>query len=219
MAWRLALALETLRKQVNAAHPNRSKNSDGSIGDEAHASRSSDHNPWIKDGGKGLVSAIDITHDPVGGFDSYRFAEVLRGGRDARIKYIISNGKICSGSEGPQPWQWRKYTGKNKHDHHIHISVKSDKAHYDDEKPWAIDAAPAAEVKAAPYTAPPETLRRGARGDQVKRLQAMLTADGYAVKIDGDFGPTTYAAVRKFQLARKLVADGVVGPQTWKELA
>lgn len=47
MTWRLARGLEHLRAQVNTKWSNRSKDSDGSIGDEAHASRSSDHNPWV----------------------------------------------------------------------------------------------------------------------------------------------------------------------------
>ena len=45
MTWRLARALEQLRSQVNEKWPNRSKNSDGSIGDTSHAARPSDHNP------------------------------------------------------------------------------------------------------------------------------------------------------------------------------
>ena len=59
MAWRLARSLETLRAQINALSPNRSKASDGTIGDAAHSARTSDHNP---DGG-GVVRALDLTHD------------------------------------------------------------------------------------------------------------------------------------------------------------
>jgi len=42
MSWRLARSLEPLRNEVNAAAPNRSKASDGTIGDTAHSSRASD---------------------------------------------------------------------------------------------------------------------------------------------------------------------------------
>jgi len=136
MAWRVADSLLKLREQVNAKFPSRSKASDGTIGDEAHASRASDHNPWIKDGKVGVVSGMDITHDPKNGVDSEKLAEQLRLSRDPRIKYIISNRKICSSEVSP--WQWRKYSGSNPHNHHVHISVKSDKAHYDDKAPWEI---------------------------------------------------------------------------------
>ena len=117
--WRLAKSLEKLRAQVNTARPKRSKSSDGSIGDAAHASRSSDHNAWISDGTMSVVSAIDITHDPKGGFDSYRCAEILRTKKDKRIKYVVSNKRIFSATS--QPWVWRAYTGSNSHSQHVHI--------------------------------------------------------------------------------------------------
>lgn len=46
MAWRLAGSLVTFRDQLNAAFPNRSKISDGFIGDAAHQAQgsASDHN-------------------------------------------------------------------------------------------------------------------------------------------------------------------------------
>ena len=72
MAWRVAKSLLKLRDQINAHAPKRSKKSDGYIGDAAHASRSSDHNPWVKDGKMGVVTAADFTHDPAGGFDAER---------------------------------------------------------------------------------------------------------------------------------------------------
>ncbi len=136
MTWRVAKALLKLREQVNARFPTRAKGWDGTIGDEAHASRTSDHNPWVRDNGMGIVTAIDITHDPAHGVDSYRLADQLAQSRDHRIKYIISNRRICSSEV--QPWQWRTYTGSNPHDHHVHVSVKPDKRLYDDEAPWEI---------------------------------------------------------------------------------
>lgn len=63
------------------------------------------------------------------------------------------------------------------------------------------------------------TLREGATGDGVKRLQRALTATlGSAVGIDGSFGPATTTAVRGYQTSRGLTADGVVGPDTWAAL-
>lgn len=54
------------------------------------------------------------------------------------------------------------------------------------------------------------TLRRGAQGDLVKQVQAKV-----GVPQDGKFGPGTEAAVRKFQSAKGMVPDGIVGPKTW----
>ena len=62
-------------------------------------------------------------------------------------------------------------------------------------------------------------LRRGAKGEDVKRLQTLLKSHGSpSLAVDGDFGPATEAAVRHFQSEHKLVVDGVVGPQTWAAL-
>ncbi|HEV2763746.1 MAG TPA: hypothetical protein VGV38_12265 [Pyrinomonadaceae bacterium] len=134
--WRVAKALLTLREQVNARHPGRSKVSDGTIGDAAHASRSSDHNPWVRDGGNGVVTGMDITHDPAHGCDCNVLAEAIRTGGDARVKYVIWNRQIAN--PAIQGGAWRPYGGKNPHNHHVHISVKPEKANYDSTAPWAI---------------------------------------------------------------------------------
>ena len=206
MAWRLAHSLEKLRAQVNEKWPHRSKESDGSVGDLSHSSRTSDHNPDPS----GVVRAIDITHDPKGGFDSYAFADLLLKKQDKRMKYVISNRRIGSGPAGPSPGVWRKYTGVNPHDHHCHISVVPSAAG-DDTSAWSIDGA----VMAAPgsYVAPNPTLRKGSKGDDVKKLQAALK-----VEADGDFGPLTETALKVFQKAHGLVADGICGPQSWSAL-
>lgn len=136
MTWRVAESLEVLRRQINEKFPDRDKSWDGGIGDEAHASRDSDHNPWVREDGTGIVTARDYTHDPEHGFDSYLFADQLRISRDPRIKYVISNGRIFSSTVSP--WTWRKYNGSNKHDHHVHVSVLPEKKHYDDSAPWEV---------------------------------------------------------------------------------
>lgn len=64
------------------------------------------------------------------------------------------------------------------------------------------------------------TLRRGSKGDAVERLQRALAAAGFGPGAnDGTFGPGTEAAVKRFQAARGLTADGVVGPATWSALS
>lgn len=141
--WRVALALKALRRQVDARVPARNKASDGTIGDAAHATRDSDHNPWVLDGATGVVTAMDITHDPAHGCDAGCLAETLRQSRDRRLKYIISNRRIASAvPKGSVPaWTWRAYTGVNPHNKHCHISVVAEKARYDSEEEWAIAGA------------------------------------------------------------------------------
>jgi len=134
--WRLATSLQRLRENVDALAPLRSKRSDGSIGDAAHASRDSDHNPWVNADGKGVVTAIDITHDPANGCEAARLAESLRVARDPRVKYVIWNRHIFSATV--QPWQWRPYGGSNPHEHHMHISVQAEPERFDDTAEWQI---------------------------------------------------------------------------------
>lgn len=136
MAWRVAKSLLRLREQINQLAPNRSKASDGTIGDAAHASRNSDHNPWVKDGNIGVVTAMDITNDIAHGCDAQALVDALVSSRDSRIKYIIWNRKIVNSRI--QPWVWRNYGGTNPHTKHFHISVRPEKAAYDSTDSWQV---------------------------------------------------------------------------------
>lgn len=63
------------------------------------------------------------------------------------------------------------------------------------------------------------TLRIGSRGRFVRYLQFKLKLDGYAVgNVDGSFGTNTQNAVKAFQQANGLTADGIVGRNTWNKL-
>lgn len=136
-AWRLAKALDVLRSQVNTAFPHRRKQNDGTIGDAAHATRASDHNPWVDDG---VVTALDITHDPANGCDCHLLSELLLRSRDPRIKYIIWNKRIANqkARDDYPPFAWRPYSGASDHTEHMHVSVLAAKIFYDCEQLWTI---------------------------------------------------------------------------------
>lgn len=141
MTWRAMASLLTLRDQVNAIAPYRSKASDGLVGDAAHQVEQSDHNPhYVAGVGSDIVTALDLTHDPDHGFDSYAFAETLRQHRDKRIKYVISNRRIFSSyAVGTTPaWTWRTYSGTDPHTNHVHISVL-DAVISDTSTPWNLE--------------------------------------------------------------------------------
>lgn len=67
-------------------------------------------------------------------------------------------------------------------------------------------------------------LKRGSKGEEVKTVQRLLKATGYtdssgkALVIDGSFGAKTEYAVKAFQSAEKISADGVIGSDTWNRL-
>jgi len=63
--------------------------------------------------------------------------------------------------------------------------------------------------------APEQTLKPGDTGSQVTTLQRALAALGYSAGTpDGVYGPSTQNAVERFQLAKGLDEDGIVGPTT-----
>lgn len=67
---------------------------------------------------------------------------------------------------------------------------------------------------------PGSPVRRGSRGSIVKKVQAKVGAH-----VDGDFGPKTEQSVKGWQrqnldptTKKRLLADGVVGPKTWRAM-
>jgi hypothetical protein len=63
------------------------------------------------------------------------------------------------------------------------------------------------------------TVERGRAGPGVRRAQEWLTLQGYALVIDGDFGPATELAVREFQEANGLAPTGEVDAATFAVLS
>jgi peptidoglycan hydrolase-like protein with peptidoglycan-binding domain len=62
-------------------------------------------------------------------------------------------------------------------------------------------------------------LREGASGPDVRQLQRWLRRTGFPVTVDGEFGPATASAVRRFQSAARLPrVNGIVGPRTVRAL-
>jgi hypothetical protein len=212
MSWRLAESLKTLRRQIDEAAPGRTKSSDGTIGDAAHASRSSDHNPWVKDGRTGVVTALDVTHDPRGGVDCEAIAAALRKSGDDRIKYIIWNRRIWNPDKAPD---WRSYAGANPHTKHLHLSVRPERARYDDAREWDWGGA-----KASPTAAPADVrpmLIQGVAGQDIyvaRAKEALIAALGK----EAGFGPLMDGLLRGFQRQQGLGADGKIGAYTWEKL-
>ena len=97
-------------RQATAFWPKRKKASDGLLPSSAHIKQSpnSDHNTGL---------AVDITHDPDNGVDCLDIYKRLQA--DRRVKYLIFKGKIWNQVDGE-----RVYNGLNKHNKHLHISIK-----------------------------------------------------------------------------------------------
>jgi hypothetical protein len=115
-------AIAVLR-QATAISPSRKKASDGLLPSAAHIKQSpnSDHNTGL---------AVDLTDDPKHGIDCADIFQKLK--EDKRVKYLIFKGKIWSverANEGD-----REYTGSNKHNKHLHISINDGMGN--DTSPW-----------------------------------------------------------------------------------
>jgi hypothetical protein len=141
--WRNCRASITLADEINRRWPGRDRASDGTVGDAAHATRTSDHNPWVVVDGVGVVRARDIDKD---GIDAPWLVEHLRAlgaAGDPRLTgggYIIFNRRITR----PDFTGWREYTGSNPHTSHAHVSFSRDRAGFDSAAPWAIHPAASA---------------------------------------------------------------------------
>ncbi len=73
----------------------------------------------------------------------------------------------------------------------------------------------------APVAPVARTLQSGASGDLVEALQRTLNArikDSPGIGVDGDFGPETEGAVKKFQTQEGLESTGIVSADTWRAL-
>jgi hypothetical protein len=112
-------AIAVLR-QATALCPLRKKASDVLMPSKAHVAQNpnSDHNSGY---------AVDLTHDKLGGIDCFVLFQKLR--QDPRVKYLIFSGRIWSAEKGEH-----EYTGPNKHNHHLHISINEGCGN--DTSPW-----------------------------------------------------------------------------------
>lgn len=189
MTYYLAPSLKQLRDEINAAHPNRDKASDGWIGDPSHQARVSDHNPDYADGG--VVRAIDVDKD---GIDVAKLMQVLKG--DSRVNYFIFNGKIYGASK----FAARTYTGTNKHTKHIHISIKHSQS-AENGHAWGYGAGSVKPVANKP-----------------KPMASNRPTDYKDLVVDGKFGTLTVQAVQilmsQIDMYHRAI-DGDAGKHTW----
>lgn len=70
----------------------------------------------------------------------------------------------------------------------------------------------------SPWSLGSRKLRRGARGDDVRALQWLLSKLGYRTSVSGAFDARTVASLRRFEQDAGLRADGVVDSRTRRAL-
>lgn len=221
-AWREAKSLQTLEDELQKYYPDTTT---WEIGDEDHQDDWSDHNP----NGSLVVCGKDILGD--GGLNLQKFVDFIVANPHPNLRYVIYNRKIYQRKNGFAP---QDYNGKNAHKTHVHVSVGNgpdgrSTTGYDNTVSWQIDdlknGTPAKPSKPSKPSTGNDTLgdkmptvKRGSKGADVRRLQALLVANGYKVSIDGIFGPQTERQLRAFQGKYAKPVDGIAGPITWNAL-
>jgi len=151
--WVLIPCLRALFAEFDRIAPSRDRASDGSIGDAAHQSTVSDHNPDetgavpIHDADHvNEVHAIDVDNNlRESDLTMEKVVQFLlgrcRSGAEKRLRYIIYNRRIWSASNG---WRRQNYTGSNAHDHHAHFSSSYTSAHEASTASWHLEDVPVA---------------------------------------------------------------------------
>lgn len=223
MGWKLAPAIQAYVAAVNIAFPNRSKASDGGIGDAAHRRSKSAHNPDKF----GFVCAYDITSK---GVDVDRIKECVI--NDWRTHYFIYNRTIYSRTYGFEPYPYR---GSNPHIEHCHLSILNiTESHISEAKAlevansnghWSLIDSALEPIKLVniigackynAYSTEPYDVH-------AVRLvqQALNTVTGYSLTLDGIFGARTkmvYADWQRRLGYRGADADGEPGMMSLKRL-
>lgn len=218
--WHLAPSLVRLQKDLDAVFGAERPN-DGTIGDESHAARKSEHNPDRDSDGmpNGAVSAIDVYTESRGKVwikpaEFSKILSVLK--KDSRVWYVIHKGKIYSRTND---FAAKAYEGSNPHNSHFHLSLMQTKRAHDDDHSWGIadvDEAPKPDPKPDDPEKPAEkklpTLNLGDSHDYlVPVLKRFLGIRNDSPKFDSALADS----VQKYQRSRGLERDGVVGPKTW----
>jgi hypothetical protein len=190
VTWSAAPSIEALQRDLDTAYPNRTR-PDWIIGDPAHSSRVSDHNP----DSQGMVHAIDIRLG--GGLDVREVLNSVIG--YPRVWYVIHNSIIYSRTHG---WEALRYTGASPHTEHIHVSIRYTATAEQDTSPWGV-------VKLGPKVKPVPIDLSVIRDEFLKALDLR----------DGKV--TARVHVKRLQRAlnakypdRKVNVDGLVGKAT-----
>src|SRR3954468_3485257 len=132
MGWVVTASLARLMADFRATFPNKSRASDGTIGDTAHQAETSGHNPDDTPGSlaeysdadtKPEVRAIDVDNDlrdPHGTTMEQVVQRLLATPADRdRLMYVIYNRRIWGKRNS---WRQEAYTGSSPHTEHAHFS-------------------------------------------------------------------------------------------------
>lgn len=206
-------SLRALDSQLTAVAPRRTLPT-WYLGDTAHRQHASGHNPDDTKGSKSENSDSDNVAEIRAGdyrlplnatFTAEQFVQWLvkkcRSGEITWIQYIIFNKRIWSASSN---WVTRAYTGANKHDHHFHVSSKSDTKSENTTKDMGMSA-----LVRKPAVVKPR---------EVKYMKLEVLVPDLHEGDDDDKLPS-YNLIARMQKIVNVKADGVWGGKTTAGIA
>jgi hypothetical protein len=146
-----------------------------------------------------------------GAWKIYR-AEITAGGKRGVVAYRVKQGAKASPAGKPAPGRSASPGQPQPQGYKTSTSSPS--------SPAALPDVRRTEETGKPW------LHRGAGSGALSALQPFVreaqgklaTVKLYTGKIDGQFGPKMFDAVKAFQKAKTISQDGVVGDNTWREL-
>lgn len=153
----------------------------------------------------------NLDEDGIFGFDTYK---VL-------VKFQEMHGLDVDGIAGPQTWKSLSfYTVYDENAEDIAASEPDFERDGITRKKQTQEKAERKKTSAPEFSFDTDLyLYFGSTGKTVKELQRFLNTQGFILDTDGVVGDMTMDAVKKFQEDNGLLADGIVGPDTWKVIA
>jgi hypothetical protein len=200
--------LVELAEEFDIVGPKRDHASDGSIGDQAHQDRSSNHNrddvsgsntPQTDSDNRPDIRAIDVDDSGpfLNGFTMQKGVDFIvsrcKSGVENRLVEVIYNRRCAYASSG---WVWKDYTGSNAHTEHAHFGAKADSGKLEnDRRPWGI-----AEKWGDGMSMTPEELRANVlqvlQSDEGKKALGLGTDNGMEAQKPGG-AADSYATMLK----------------------
>lgn len=147
----------------------------------------------------GFGLAVDLAEE----YDADSAPDAIR---SQWVQWLVDNARRYGFSAELQsePWHWRYVAGDN---------IPSATLAFEKSGSVPVSNTTTTSGPALVLAYPGTPLKLGSRGDSVKLVQAVVgaTPDGY-------YGSVTERRVRDWQARNGLLADGVVGPVTWKKM-
>jgi hypothetical protein len=136
-------------------------------------------------------------HNRIWGHPIYPLGQTYEAPGRASLK-LFRRFAVSYGGLAPSWWSWQETAGRE----------------------WGALGARAAARPVTGYRPALEhpLLKQGNKGDMVVWAQQRLVGAGQEVPVTGVFGRLTARAVRSFQEAQGLLADGRIGTETWESL-